>query len=67
MIRSRRQVYYEIPEVAKILGWEYRKAWRWLKREKVLVWRAGRLVTTRERLVAAFPEVWQRLAAERTE
>ena len=56
------KLYYTVSDIAEILGWEYKRTYRWLTREKVLVVRAGRLVTTRDALVKAFPEVWHRIA-----
>jgi hypothetical protein len=58
-------VYITLAQVAAVLGWSKRKARGWLLRESALVLRAGRWVTTRELLIAAFPEIWARIAEER--
>lgn len=55
-------VYLTVSQVAKVLGWDYRKTWRWLGKAGALVRRNGRLVTTPERLIESFPEVYDRIA-----
>jgi hypothetical protein len=55
-------VYYSVSDIAAILGWGYLRTYRWLMREDALVKRGSRLVTTRDKLIATFPEVWQRIA-----
>lgn len=58
------KIYFSVSDIAGLLGWDYRRTWRWLKKSDALVLRGGRLVTTREHLTAAFPEVWYRIAAD---
>jgi hypothetical protein len=55
-------------DVAKILGWETRRARRWLQSTGAGVRRGGRWVTTRGRLLDHFPELLDALevAHERT-
>lgn len=57
-------VYFTVPEIQKVLGrgFSLQRTRRWLKRAGVLEDRHGMLVTTGERLAAAFPEVYRRLA-----
>jgi hypothetical protein len=58
------QLYYSVRDVAKVLGWGYLRTWRWVRRTGIFVRRGGRLVTTRERLVAEFPEVMHRITED---
>lgn len=59
-------IYFSVSDIAGMLGpkWSYLRTWRWLKKAGALVVRNGHLVTTREHLIAAFPEVWQRIAED---
>ena len=54
-------LYFTVPQIAKVMGWEVRRARRWLHRAKVLEKRHGTLVTTAERLASEFPETYRRL------
>jgi hypothetical protein len=63
MSRSGR-VYITLADLAAALGWERRKALRWAKKEKVVFMVAGRWVTTKDRLVTSFPEVWDCMRSE---
>lgn len=63
-------VYIEAARVARLLGWDTRRARRWLVRSGAGVKRAGRWVTTPQLLGQAFPEVLERMLdvfAERDE
>jgi hypothetical protein len=55
-------VYITVSEVARVLGWSYLKTLRWLRKAGAIVRRNDRLVTTPERLIEAFPEVYDRIA-----
>lgn len=46
-------------QVARALGWETRRARRWLLKTGAGEKRAGRVVTTLPKLVAHFPEAFQ--------
>lgn len=65
--------YVFIRDVQAALGWlgdghnGYKRTLRWLRRKKLLVRRAGRLVTTRELLMVEMPEVWDRIAQDAVE
>lgn len=60
-------VYFGVPEIAAILGWTYQKAFGWMRREEVLIKKAGRWCTTPNLLRAKFPEVWAKILVEREE
>ena len=49
-------------DVARVMGWTTRRAWRWLIKTGAGERRGGRIVTTRAKLVAHFPEVYHELA-----
>ena len=49
--------YITLLELSRMLGWTKTRTERWAKREKVLVMIAGRWVTTRERILSAFPDL----------
>lgn len=53
-------LYLTISQVAEILGpdWDYRRTWRWLKRNDALVDHAGKLCTTVPALRRAFPDTF---------
>ena len=53
-------LFLTITQVAEILGpdWDYRRTWRWLKRNDALVHHAGKLCTTIPALRKAFPETF---------
>lgn len=53
--------YITIAEVAKILDWNWDKASRWLESAGAIVVRAGRRMTTREKLKECFPEIYSEL------
>jgi len=55
-------IYLTISEVSKLLDWQPKRTRRWLKRANCLVERAGRQVTSVERLKAEFPEVYDEIA-----
>jgi hypothetical protein len=55
--------YFSSEDVRALLGLENTKqAIRWLRREGAAVKKGSRIYTTRNRLMAAFPEVFQSLA-----
>lgn len=56
--------YYTIAELRRHFGrgWSTQRVRRWLKREGVLEKRGRLFVATSERLAAAFPEVYRRIA-----
>lgn len=66
-------LYITPMEVAEAIGWTKagdppekrqqasRKAARWLRSAGALIERGGKTFTTREKLKAAFPEVWEEL------
>lgn len=60
-------VYITTDDVARLLGWSTQRATDWLKRENAVIKRAGRWVTTPERLRSSFPEVWDRLLEEKAD
>lgn len=51
-------MYLTISQVGEILGWDYRRTWRWLKRSDALVSHAGKLCTTIPALRKAFPDTF---------
>lgn len=49
-------------DVAKALGWDTRRARRWLRRTGAGEKRGGRIVTTAAKLVAHFPEAYHEIS-----
>lgn len=49
--------YITLLELSRMLGWTKKRTARWAQKEKVLVMLAGRWVTTRERIISAFPDL----------
>ena len=49
--------YITLLELSRMFGWPKARTARWAKKEKVLVMIAGRWVTTRERILSAFPDL----------
>ena len=54
--------YLPLAEVAKLMGWETRRVRRWLAREGGMFKKGRYFYTTRDRMRAAFPEVWEEIA-----
>lgn len=50
--------------IAKILGWQTQRARRWLIKTGAGEKRAGRVVTTAQKLIAHFPEAFQEVMAD---
>jgi len=57
-------VYITLTELSDAMGWNRQRALRWAQREGVVFKVAGRWVTTKKRIVASFPEVWDRIYLE---
>lgn len=57
-------LYYTPAQLKPLFGkgWTTRRVRRWLERAGVLEDRHGTICTTAERLAAAFPELYRRLA-----
>ena len=58
-------VYITLTELASAMGWNRQRALRWARREKVVFKVADRWVTTKKKIAAVFPEVWDRIYADR--
>ncbi len=53
--------YIEVSRIAEKLGWPTHRARRWLKRQDAVVKVGSRYYTTRGKLRAVFPDVFEEL------
>jgi hypothetical protein len=53
--------YIEVAALAESLGWRTERMRRWLMREDALIKKGRYYYTTKSRLLAAFPEVFEEL------
>jgi hypothetical protein len=71
MTRRRRPLYFTVRQIVDLFGdeeeWPIHRVRRWLLREKAVVKRSGKWVTTIDKLRATFPEVANRIDQERFE
>jgi hypothetical protein len=62
---SKEPTYITLRELSDLMGWRWKeKTLRWAKREKVVFKVAGRWVTTKEKIIAVFPEALDKLQRE---